>query len=909
MRRSRDCCRELRPFAAGRRALLLLLCPMRAGGALLARACDVIADAPIVIVYLFSSGILIDLGRAVSSCGRDTNFSRRLRCARVLIGRVLVAGRPAPDASESAESPQTARAADSHFNRSRVMPLLTFRGVEASSASSDPFYSSDVDIRRHVVSRRLSEDSTSMAAKGVCRKLPASFALTRQSMLDVSSNGTVFVTFSDRKLSMFALNWARRLQAVGVRSLVGVSERLDEATERAIREAGASLFCAEKADMMVANGQAGRWAEAVPILRMARMIGLSVLLSDADIAWIRNPLPYFAAARATHPGIDLLMMTDRAFNGYTASPLRVQPPRDSAARAARMGTHRAGNPILGGLRRIAGAAARKGGQGGDGTATGGDVDLDLEPGFESSISYNIGVILFCRHALRQLEDMVGRWVLAVGGVYDDETSSRPASSRLFGRAHRPVLAAWDQEPINKQVLQVGLAPDGSDRRLVRVDRGRIAMGVLPMLQFTTAFTYHAQRRRRDSLRARPYCLHAIFAHGKDTDRKISIFREERLWHDPPEYYDPRADDGKTPAGLLVADPVVLPSLRAQGGFEILQAQLAQVRAALRLAALLNRTLVLPRLKCGERPLAYPCYAWYHRAMAYFGLNTDKVSMPEYCPMYYWLDLRLLTQLPVATREPSFLDNPRTPSSLKSSVGRIKLCARSPCGEGEAAGGDGGGGSGEGSSSSGNGGGGFGGGGGDGSIVHVAGTASPSELLAALRANPQVERARVLRVQHMQWLSLSDTALRSGGDHGGDPGFRPLTSARLPSRQTLEQLTKGFWCSACPVTRRGAVIHELNRSSLHMLETFCKTEARGRLGLGPPMRSCCPHGQRLPCHQCQPNERGTINETHLPWTTRAWIPLYARLELPKSAMGASMGAGSWPVCTHPLCTGADRKNFP
>ena len=205
--------------------------------------------------------------------------------------------------------------------------------------------------------------------------------------------------------------------------------------------------------------------------------------------------------------------------------------------------------------------------------------------------------------------------------------------------------------------------------------------------------------------------------------------------------------------------MVLPSLRAQGGFEILQAQLAQVRAALRLAALLNRTLVLPRLKCGERPLAYPCYAWYHRAMAYFGLNTDKVSMPEYCPMYYWLDLRLLTQLPVATREPSFLDNPRTPSSLKSSVGRIKLCARSPCGEGEAAGGDGGGGGGEGGSSSGNGGGGgggegsssgnggggFGGGGGDGSIVHVAAQRLHPSCLPP-RANPQVERARVLRVR-------------------------------------------------------------------------------------------------------------------------------------------------------------------
>ena len=127
-----------------------------------------------------------------------------------------------------------------------------------------------------------------------------------------------------------------------------------------------------------------------------------------------------------------------------------------------------------------------------------------------------------------------------------------------------------------------------------------------------------------------------------------------------------------------------------------------------------------------------------------------------------------------------------------------------------------------------------------------------------------------------------------------------------STSTVEQLTRGFWCTACPVTRRGAVIHELNRSSLHMLEAFCKTEARGRLGLGPPMRSCCPHGQRLPCHQCAPWERGTVNETDLPWYTRSWIPTYARLEISKSAMGED---GRWPTCTHPLCTGADRKSFP
>ena len=53
------------------------------------------------------------------------------------------------------------------------------------------------------------------------------------------------------------------------------------------------------------------------------------------------------------------------------------------------------------------------------------------------------------------------------------------------------------------------------------------MGVLPMLQFTTAFTYNMFRNRREQLRANPpYCLHAIFAHGHEPERKVAIFREE-----------------------------------------------------------------------------------------------------------------------------------------------------------------------------------------------------------------------------------------------------------------------------------------------------------------------------------------------------------------------------------------------
>ena len=529
----------------------------------------------------------------------------------------------------------------------------------------------------------------------LCHTLPSRFALTVSRLQEASVNGTAIVTFADVNLATFALNWARLLRMLNLKSLIGIARRtggqgmtnIDRGLEEEATSARASLFCAD-GPLMALNGQAGRWAEVLPLLQLARRAQLSVLLSDADIAWMRDPLPYFAAVRSAHPRADVLMMTDRAFNGYSSKPLSVQPQGQTDS-----------------------------------------IDLELEPGFESSISYNIGVIWFKMESLEQLEGMVARFVVAVGGRLADTTNSaggkgdsrvrarphavKPIATRrgsagaggegkesrahglsmLSGRAllgrvlfgdegwpsERPgrrlgQLSSWDQEPINKEVLQRGLRHDSNDARLVRVDQGRLAMGVLPMLQFTTSFTYYMQQKRRESLRARPYCLHVsfvhckdegaapssltltltqtlpevIFAHGKDKERKLSIFREEKLWVDPPSYYDPDGGHGK----LLVLDHLPLPEkIRVAGGFDMILTQHQQVHMAFRLAALTNRTLVLPRFRCGERPMAYPCYAWYHRAMAYFGINPDKVPMPEYCPMYYWIDVGRLGAAKVRTQEP------------------------------------------------------------------------------------------------------------------------------------------------------------------------------------------------------------------------------------------------------------------
>jgi hypothetical protein len=312
---------------------------------------------------------------------------------------------------------------------------------------------------------------------------------------------------------------------------------------------------------------------------------------------------------------------------------------------------------------------------------------------------------------------------------------------------------------------------------------------------------------------------------------------------------------------------VPPAARAGGGFEMIAGQLRQVHHAFRLAALTNRTLILPWLKCGERPMAYPCYAWYHRAMAYFGVNQDKVPMPEHCPLYYWLDVARLAELALPTREPGFLDNPRTPAAVSRSVARVRFCAKAPCAAERAdapAGAER-----------------------PRDAVHVPGGAPAAELLEALRPTAA---ARVLRVHQLQLLTLP-------GPKGRDDRASSPVAGGV-SRAELSRVTHGFWCTACPITRKGAVIHQHNRSVVEALETFCKTEARARLGEGQA-RSCC--RQNGPCHACAPWERKlNTDESKLPWTVRSWVPTLAKLELPP---------GPPPVCTHPFCTGADRKRFP
>jgi hypothetical protein len=148
------------------------------------------------------------------------------------------------------------------------------------------------------------------------------------------------------------------------------------------------------------------------------------------------------------------------------------------------------------------------------------------------------------------------------------------------------------------------------------------MGVLPMLQFATSFTFFIKADLRAHYGARPYSLHAIYSHGSSLQRKRALLREAHGWVDPPEYYGATAAGAMPAQGSACGIPTSVVSelvqarlcmqgapqrylvygaslserARRLGGFETILSQLKRFELAVRVASLTNRTLVLPRLR-------------------------------------------------------------------------------------------------------------------------------------------------------------------------------------------------------------------------------------------------------------------------------------------------------------------------
>lgn len=140
--------------------------------------------------------------------------------------------------------------------------------------------------------------------------------LDREFVSRFARNNTVLLTVGDSILvPMFAFSWMRNVMAAGINYwLIGA---VDDESQSYLQYKGVKrCFSAplglplqqhpDNAYLWGQNiwGQA-TWRKVFAVQQVVSM-GFNVVLSDLDVVWFRNPLPYFLS----HPQYDVMLSTD-----------------------------------------------------------------------------------------------------------------------------------------------------------------------------------------------------------------------------------------------------------------------------------------------------------------------------------------------------------------------------------------------------------------------------------------------------------------------------------------------------------------------------------------------------------------------------------------------------------------------
>ena len=467
--------------------------------------------------------------------------------------------------------------------------------------------------------------------------------IVRQSSVRIGGSPTVVVTFTDSKTLAFAENWAFHLQRARVPGvvigLVGVNSgatggaALARARQR-FKALGAAVYRVTSPTHARAP-QGGRWFSVVPLLET----GCRVLLSDSDVVWLRNPLPYLLRLEKEHPRLDLAVSTD------------AQGASDS--------------------RRLDGA------------------ELDVEAYRLCRESMNIGIIAFPPGprpgAKRAIAEAVAHMSLPNALRSVDQGQINHRWKRGAGSWHWP----RQMHPIT----------DESGARLCGLVNGSSVAGVLPIAQFGNTLTHGllklssrvqvAGRGGGGGATVAPFAVHATFMRTQKAEYKIARLREMGLWKmDPPSYFGIDGGGGggaRLPQGFISYTPQIPTELlRAKaslprtpdGGttlpakhLTLMWAQLQQLRNALFVARLLRRVLILPEVLCS-------CELGFHPRHVAKGCRAHAaVELPHACPFDHFLDPTALQTSPYQIRDRTFLADERTPKSVvRSSVLTVQVCA-------------------------------------------------------------------------------------------------------------------------------------------------------------------------------------------------------------------------------------------
>lgn len=273
-----------------------------------------------------------------------------------------------------------------------------------------------------------------------------------------------------------------------------------------------------------------------------------------------------------------------------------------------------------------------------------------------------------------VDDRLDIWQQVSGAYNIGIFHWRPTdSAKKLAKAWKEMLIAddkiWDQNGFNDLLHKQLGPPVDEESGLVYAFDGNLKLGILPASIFCSGHTYFVQATYQQ-FRLEPYAVHTTFQFA-GTEGKRHRLREAMVFYDPPEYYD-------SPGGFLSFKPSIPKSLLLDGQhtieshFSLVNYQMKQIRTALAIASLLDRTLVMPPLWCRLDRL------WF----AHPGVLEGSVTrQPFICPLDHVFEVNvMLKELPedefgpqIDIKEYSFFDNPSLPRQVKDSWLDVKLC--------------------------------------------------------------------------------------------------------------------------------------------------------------------------------------------------------------------------------------------
>lgn len=289
----------------------------------------------------------------------------------------------------------------------------------------------------------------------------------------------------------------------------------------------------------------------------------------------------------------------------------------------------------------------------DGTSSHNEVgDGGLEATASDHYSYNTGVYLIRNSAV------IREWAHAYKAFYDKCKGHDQVCSYEMTRSN----GAIKTHP--------------SDPRIVGTWGDKIWMGVLPASVAQSAHSSFLQQLHQVKKVDR-YVVHMTWTYN-GIPGKRSRLRDMMLWVDPPEYY--------SDVSLVTVD-LQLPEPRKNLNkwnenediisfhLDSIHAQLQQAYVGMALATAAGRAFMLPKFAC------YCEKIWYSVVRCRTAEAQD-MPLPVRCPQDYLFQPGHYDDdghgTPLTMREPSFLDNERTPAAVKDSVLVIQPSAALKC---------------------------------------------------------------------------------------------------------------------------------------------------------------------------------------------------------------------------------------